>query len=188
MTVLKIRKDDPLYVLFERFSQFGNKTVYTADSARVSGSSRDPAILDGTRFVKLFKDAGAMDPKVINTTELDIIFNKVKAKNERKLTFVQFREACRLIARKKFLPLILSQQTLECDDSSGPTRVLTLSDSNETITEENQEERAALRQLDDLLLKCPGPSLVAVTVHRVILVPLPNPVVICADFQRAHFP
>lgn len=159
----RIRKDEPLYVIFERFSQFGNKTVYTSadtnQASRLQAQSKDPAILDGTRFVKLFKDAGIMDAKVIHTTELDIIFNKVKGKSERRITFTQFREACRLVARKKYLLNSPSTTAASVDEED-------LQDSNDTITPatEDLKEKEALQKLDDLLLKCSGPTLVSTTV------------------------
>ena len=42
--------------------------------------------MDGKSFVKLAKDTGLVDRK-LTTTEVDIIFAKVKAKFERKITF-----------------------------------------------------------------------------------------------------
>lgn len=151
------KKDDPLYVLFEKFSQFGNKTVYTADSAiTMKIQAKDPMILDGSRFVKLFKDAGLVDGKVITTTELDIVFNKVKGKNERKINFAQFRQACKLLARKKYGVSM-----------HNPTEIHNyLQDSNETITDADVQEAHALASLDEYLLKCPGPVLVATTVYK----------------------
>jgi hypothetical protein len=41
--------------------------------------------------------------KSITATEVDIVFNKVKAKTERKINFPQFEEALKLLAAKKFL-------------------------------------------------------------------------------------
>lgn len=164
---LKFRKDEPLYILYERFSKFGNKQVHTPFSGAANQPKKDPPMLDGTRFVKFIRDAGLIeDGKTptnaspdavlhypITVTELDIIFNKVKAKTGRKITYCQFREACRLISVKKF---ILSKHS---------TAALSAwSDEDWQL-----QEDAALKMLDEILLKCPGPALGHVTVSPFVL-------------------
>ena len=56
--------------------------------------------MDGKSFVKLAKDTGLLDRK-LTTTEVDIVFAKVKAKFERKITFDQFMHGLELLAEKK---------------------------------------------------------------------------------------
>lgn len=51
-------------------------------------------------MVKLCKDCGLVD-KAFTTTDVDLIFAKVKAKTARKITFQQFVMALREIAKKK---------------------------------------------------------------------------------------
>lgn len=42
--------------------------------------------MDGKTFVKLFKDCKILDKK-LTTTDLDILFSKIKAKGQRKIDF-----------------------------------------------------------------------------------------------------
>ncbi|CAK0780932.1 hypothetical protein CVIRNUC_005226 [Coccomyxa viridis] len=72
--------------VFKTYAGFGTRQVSTE--------------LDGAKFVKVFKDAGLVG-KDLSTTELDIIFSKVKAKSARKITFPDFERALELIATKK---------------------------------------------------------------------------------------
>lgn len=55
----------------------------------------------GAKFAKFTRDCDIVD-KVITPTEVDITFNKVKGKTERKIGFSQFQEALKQISRKKF--------------------------------------------------------------------------------------
>lgn len=57
--------------------------------------------MDGAKFAKMTKDLKLLD-KNLTSTDVDIIFTKVKPKNERKITFAQFKEALKLLAEKKF--------------------------------------------------------------------------------------
>ena len=65
--------------------------------------------MDGRTFVKLMKDCGLMDAK-LTTTDLDIIFMKVKDKKEKKVTVEQFLNGLREVAAKKGLGLDELQQ------------------------------------------------------------------------------
>jgi len=62
-----------------------------------TGGAKD---MDGRQFVKLAKDCSLLDKKV-TTTDIDLIFAKVKDKSVRKITFAQFQQALDLIATKK---------------------------------------------------------------------------------------
>ena len=99
-----VNKTDPLYILFEKFAKFGlSKEVYVpSHHAKAAALKQDPPIMDGPRFVKLCRDAGLIEEGPINTTEVDIVFNKVKGKLERRINFVQFKEALAHLAKKKF--------------------------------------------------------------------------------------
>jgi hypothetical protein len=58
--------------------------------------------MDNAHFAKMCKECGLID-KVFTTTDVDMIFTKVKAKGERKITFQQFVEGVlpAIAAKKK---------------------------------------------------------------------------------------
>ena len=56
--------------------------------------------MEGKTFVKLAKDSGLVDKK-LTTTDLDLIFAKVKDKAERRITYAQFEQALALIGEKR---------------------------------------------------------------------------------------
>lgn len=94
---------EALYAVFESFCQFGStRDLSSTPSAKTNSTSRlNQAQMDGSKFAKFTRDCDLLD-KTITPTEVDITFNKVKAKTERKITFAQFKEALKLIARKKY--------------------------------------------------------------------------------------
>ena len=119
---------EALYAVFESFCQFGStRDLSSTPSSKTNSTSRlnqaqmDGMIRDihkqtniqllpyhiflftnlGSKFAKFTRDCDLLD-KTITPTEVDITFNKVKAKTERKITFAQFKEALKLIARKKY--------------------------------------------------------------------------------------
>lgn len=57
--------------------------------------------MDGSKFAKLTKDLDLLD-KQLTSTEVDLIFTKVKPKAERKITLQQFEEALVMMALKKY--------------------------------------------------------------------------------------
>ncbi|ESO04555.1 hypothetical protein HELRODRAFT_135395, partial [Helobdella robusta] len=78
--------------LFKSFCAFG---------ADKHSSQSAAAMLDGAKFAKMAKDLKLLD-KQFTTTDVDIIFTKVKPKTERKITYAQFEEALKLMAAKKY--------------------------------------------------------------------------------------
>jgi hypothetical protein len=59
--------------------------------------------MDNSHFSKMMKECGLID-KVFTTTDVDMLFTKVKAKGERKITFQQFVDSViPAIAAKKGL-------------------------------------------------------------------------------------
>ena len=56
--------------------------------------------MDGKQFMKLAKDCKLLDKK-LTTTDIDLIFPKVKDKGARKITYAQFEQAVKLCADKK---------------------------------------------------------------------------------------
>lgn len=71
---------------FTTFAQYGTRQLV--------------AEIDGAKFSKLCKDCGLIGAG-LSATDVDIIFAKVKDKTQRKINYVQFVEALRLIAEKK---------------------------------------------------------------------------------------
>uniref|UniRef100_H0WN73 Tubulin polymerization promoting protein family member 2 n=1 Tax=Otolemur garnettii TaxID=30611 RepID=H0WN73_OTOGA len=77
---------------FKKFAVFGD-------------SSSSGTEINNKNFSKLCKDCGIMDGKMVTSTDVDIVFNKVKltrAKNARTITFQQFTEAMKELAQKRF--------------------------------------------------------------------------------------
>ncbi|XP_036380332.1 tubulin polymerization-promoting protein family member 2 [Megalops cyprinoides] len=58
--------------------------------------------MTGKNFVKLCKDCKVIDSKSITSTDVDIVFSKVKAKTARVITFEQFCQALAELAPKRF--------------------------------------------------------------------------------------
>ncbi|KAG7223687.1 hypothetical protein INR49_015412 [Caranx melampygus] len=58
--------------------------------------------MNGKNFAKLCKDCHIIDGKNITTTDVDIVFSKVKAKSVRVITFEQFTQALTELAPKRF--------------------------------------------------------------------------------------
>ncbi|XP_043094981.1 tubulin polymerization-promoting protein family member 2 [Puntigrus tetrazona] len=58
--------------------------------------------MNGKNFVKLCKDCKVIDGKSVTSTDVDIIFSKVKAKSARVITFEQFTQAMAELAPKHF--------------------------------------------------------------------------------------
>lgn len=56
--------------------------------------------IDGKTFAKFAKDCGVLN-KAVTTTDIDLIFAKVKDKTARKITFAQFKDALKLCAEKR---------------------------------------------------------------------------------------
>ena len=75
--------------VFKSFCNFG------------AGKDGSVATMDSSKLAKLTRDLKLLDKK-LTAIEVDIIFSKVKAKNERKITFAQFKEVVKLMAEKKY--------------------------------------------------------------------------------------
>ncbi|XP_031599714.1 tubulin polymerization-promoting protein family member 2 [Oreochromis aureus] len=58
--------------------------------------------MNGKNFAKLCKDCNITDGKNVTTTDVDIVFSKVKAKSVRVITFEQFSQALTELAPKRF--------------------------------------------------------------------------------------
>ncbi|KAJ3260982.1 hypothetical protein HK103_006937 [Boothiomyces macroporosus] len=89
---------ESLYHLFESFCQFGsNRNLSGGGSLQ---NLKGPE-MDNAKWAKFTRDCKLLD-RTITSTECDIVFNKIKVKNERKINFDQFQECLRHIAAKKY--------------------------------------------------------------------------------------
>ncbi|NWQ75519.1 TPPP2 protein, partial [Columbina picui] len=74
---------------FHKFAVYGN----------TAASGND---MTGKNFSKMCKECGVMDGKAVTSTDVDIVFNKVKAKGARTITFAEFQEAMKELCTKRF--------------------------------------------------------------------------------------
>ena len=61
--------------------------------------------MDGKTFMKFNKDCKLLVKNKVTSTDIDIIFAKVKTKGKRKIDVAQFKTACELVAAKKKITL-----------------------------------------------------------------------------------
>jgi len=85
--------EDKLREIFHSFAQFGSKNSLKGSVSAVT--------IDNSKFAKLCKETKVVN-KACTTTDVDIIFNKVKPKTERRIDFDAFKEALRQLAEKRF--------------------------------------------------------------------------------------
>nr|XP_033779330.1 tubulin polymerization-promoting protein family member 3-like [Geotrypetes seraphini]XP_033779331.1 tubulin polymerization-promoting protein family member 3-like [Geotrypetes seraphini]XP_033779332.1 tubulin polymerization-promoting protein family member 3-like [Geotrypetes seraphini]XP_033779333.1 tubulin polymerization-promoting protein family member 3-like [Geotrypetes seraphini] len=78
-----------LHEAFKMFAVYGD----------TSASGKD---MTGKNFSKLCKECKIMDGKAITSTDIDIVFNKVKTKGARNITFEEFVESLKELAAKRF--------------------------------------------------------------------------------------
>ncbi|NXA55859.1 TPPP2 protein, partial [Nothocercus julius] len=74
---------------FRRFATYGD----------TAASGND---MTGKNFSKMCKECGVMDGKAVTSTDVDIVFNKVKTKGARTITFAQFQQAMKELCGKRF--------------------------------------------------------------------------------------
>jgi hypothetical protein len=82
-----------LATAFESFASFG--------VSKSSNNLSNGVMMDNAHFAKMCKDSKIVG-KNCTITDIDIIFKKVLPKGERKIDFIQFQQALKLIAEKKF--------------------------------------------------------------------------------------
>ncbi|XP_059801319.1 tubulin polymerization-promoting protein isoform X1 [Hypanus sabinus] len=58
--------------------------------------------MNGKNWSKLCKDCNIIDKKNVTTTDVDIVFSKVKPKSFRTINFDQFKDALQELAQKRF--------------------------------------------------------------------------------------
>ncbi|KAJ3051675.1 hypothetical protein HDU99_008352, partial [Rhizoclosmatium hyalinum] len=70
---------------FEKFCAFGRGSVGSSLDSLHGGST-----MDGPKWAKFARDSNLIDNKKITSTDIDIIFNKVKSKNSRRIDWDEF--------------------------------------------------------------------------------------------------
>jgi hypothetical protein len=85
--------ESDLFQLYVSYSTFGLSKPQVGSTNAVE--------MDNVRFAKMAKETIGLD-QLITSTEVDIIFNKAKAKGARKLNYDGFKRALLLIALKRY--------------------------------------------------------------------------------------
>jgi hypothetical protein len=83
--------------------------------------------MDGKTFAKFSKDTKILDKKTLTSTDIDLVFAKVKDKAARKITFAQFEKAVALCAEKK--KMSAEDLTAKILEHGGPSFAGTKSDN-----------------------------------------------------------
>jgi len=91
-------KLNELQNIYEAFCNFG---ANRGSSGSISNLALGH-LMDGAKFAKFARDTKLVDNKKITSTDVDIIFNKVKPKSERKINFDQFQQGIQLLGEKKY--------------------------------------------------------------------------------------
>ncbi|TPX65886.1 hypothetical protein CcCBS67573_g08005 [Chytriomyces confervae] len=89
--------EQDLHARFEKFCAFGRGSVGSSLDSLTSGST-----MDGAKWAKFARDCNLIDNKRVTSTDIDIIFNKVKAKSARRIDWEEFQVAVKLVAGKKY--------------------------------------------------------------------------------------
>ncbi|XP_077773315.1 tubulin polymerization-promoting protein family member 2-like isoform X2 [Podarcis muralis] len=58
--------------------------------------------ITGKNFSKMLKECDVMDGKFVTSTDVDIVFNKVKTKGARNMNYIEFQQAVKELSRKRF--------------------------------------------------------------------------------------
>lgn len=100
---------DHLQASFEAFASFG--TAPTKE-------------MDNSHFAKMLKETKIIDGKQFTTTDADLLFNKAKAKGERKLSFAAFRDGClaEIAAKRKTTPEAIAEIISASSPQSSGTK------------------------------------------------------------------
>ncbi|KAJ3275176.1 hypothetical protein HK104_003950 [Borealophlyctis nickersoniae] len=85
--------------MYESFCSFGSSRNLASPHSSME-SIAGPQ-MDGAKFAKFCRDNRIIDNKKVHSTDVDIIFNKVKPKGARKLDWNTFQDALQLVAEKK---------------------------------------------------------------------------------------
>mmetsp|Transcript_11717 Transcript_11717/g.23974 ORF Transcript_11717/g.23974 Transcript_11717/m.23974 type:complete len:228 (+) Transcript_11717:62-745(+) len=83
---------DAIFFIFTQFASFGRQGVYRQTAPE----------MDNASWAKLLKSLPNLIDSGITRPDIDLVFNKVKHKNERKLNYSQFLSALQKLAEKKY--------------------------------------------------------------------------------------
>ena len=84
------------------------------------------ATMEGKQFAKLMKDCKILDKKV-TSTDIDLIFAKIKEKAARRISFTEFQSGLELVAQRKGLTVIQIRETIS--QNQGPILTGTKADA-----------------------------------------------------------
>ncbi|GMI42653.1 hypothetical protein TrCOL_g2888 [Triparma columacea] len=84
--------NEAIFFVFTQFASFGRKGLYKQTAPEMDNSS----------FAKLLKSLPNLIDSGITRPDIDLIFNYVKHKNDRKLNFSQFLNALQKLSEKKY--------------------------------------------------------------------------------------
>ena len=91
--------------------------------------------MEGSKCCKLFKDVGLVG-KALTTTDIDINFNKVKEKGQKKISYDQFIELLGLLAPK--LKMDVDKLKEKISHQKGPAYHGTKTDYNKLHDDKSQ--------------------------------------------------
>ncbi|XP_056134982.1 tubulin polymerization-promoting protein family member 3 [Lampris incognitus] len=80
---------DQVLLSFQKFAVHGD--------AKATGQE-----MNGKNWAKLCKDCKIIDGKTVTSTDVDIVFTKVKSKTSRVITFQEFQKGLEELAQKRF--------------------------------------------------------------------------------------
>ncbi|KAJ3085108.1 hypothetical protein HK102_000315 [Quaeritorhiza haematococci] len=92
---------DDLRHVFESFCSFGSNRNLAGNLGSTDSLFVGPT-MDGAKFAKFARDSKIVDNKKITSTDIDILFNKAKAKGARRLDWDSFLVAFQELAEKKY--------------------------------------------------------------------------------------
>ncbi|KAL8176321.1 UNVERIFIED_CONTAM: hypothetical protein K2H54_030858 [Gekko kuhli] len=77
-------------------------------------------------FSKMCQECGVIDGKTVNSDDVDIAFNKVRAKGARTINYIEFLQAMKVLCGKRFsrkLPEDALQATFKLLEGKEPANV-----------------------------------------------------------------
>ncbi|KAJ3339789.1 Tubulin polymerization-promoting protein member 3 [Gonapodya sp. JEL0774] len=124
---------DNLLDAFEAWANFGTGSINALNSMTST------SMMDGARWAKFCKEAGLVDGKVVTVTEVDIVFNKVRPPNQRKVDYEGFMRGLEFISEKRFPSVKTQPERMkmiisEVLESSGPLAKTNVAPTTEATT------------------------------------------------------
>merc|ERR1711936_934590 len=98
------RRSFKLFYLHKKVSEMDAARATFEAFAKYGDTKADGTTIDNKKFSKLCKECKIMN-KACTSTDVDIVFSKVKTKGARVITFDQFCEALKDLSKKRFKPM-----------------------------------------------------------------------------------